>query len=61
MNQEFCPVDIIPPLFSVLIYHLGDEQIPFGGRSSETYSHPINMIKIIIIHVGCVLFDATQK
>jgi hypothetical protein len=24
-NQEFSPVDIIPPLFSMFIYHLGDE------------------------------------
>jgi hypothetical protein len=31
MNQEFSPVDIIPPWFSILIYHLGD-----GGCSSET-------------------------
>jgi hypothetical protein len=25
-NQEFLPVGIIPPRFSMLIYHLGDEQ-----------------------------------
>jgi hypothetical protein len=25
-NQEFFPVYIIPPWFSMLIYHLGDEQ-----------------------------------
>jgi hypothetical protein len=25
-NQELSPVDIIPPRFSMLIYHLGDEQ-----------------------------------
>jgi hypothetical protein len=25
-NQEFSPVNIIPPWFSMLIYHLGDEQ-----------------------------------
>jgi hypothetical protein len=26
MNQEFSPVDTIPPWFSMLIYHMGDEQ-----------------------------------
>jgi hypothetical protein len=26
MNQNFSPVDIIPPWFSMLMYHLGDEQ-----------------------------------
>jgi hypothetical protein len=26
MNQEFSAVDIIPPWFSMLIHHLGDEQ-----------------------------------
>jgi hypothetical protein len=26
INQEFSSVDIIPPWFSMLIYHLGDEQ-----------------------------------
>jgi hypothetical protein len=26
MNQEFSSVDIIPAWFSMLIYHLGDEQ-----------------------------------
>jgi hypothetical protein len=25
-NQEFSPVDIIPPWISMLIYHLWDEQ-----------------------------------
>jgi hypothetical protein len=25
-NQEFSPVDIIPPWFSMLVYHLGNEQ-----------------------------------
>jgi hypothetical protein len=35
----FCPVNIIPPWLSMLIYHLG----LVGGCSSETYSHPIDM------------------
>jgi hypothetical protein len=26
-NQDFSPVDIIPPWFSTLIYHLGDEHL----------------------------------
>jgi hypothetical protein len=26
MNQEFPPIDIIPPWICVLVYHLGDEQ-----------------------------------
>jgi hypothetical protein len=26
INQEFSPVDIILPWFSVLIYHMGEEQ-----------------------------------
>jgi hypothetical protein len=25
-NQEFSTADIIPPCFSMLMYHLGDEQ-----------------------------------
>jgi hypothetical protein len=25
-NQQFCPADITPPWFSMLIYHLQDEQ-----------------------------------
>jgi hypothetical protein len=32
----FVPVNIIPPWLSILIYHLGDEPRPVGGRSSET-------------------------
>jgi hypothetical protein len=35
-NQEFSPVDIIPPWFSSLIYRLGDEQWAVDGRISET-------------------------
>jgi hypothetical protein len=34
MNQEFPPVNIISPWFSMLIYHLGD-----GGHNSETHQH----------------------
>jgi hypothetical protein len=42
-NQEFSPADIIPPWFSMHIYHLGMNNRPAGGHSSETQSHPINM------------------
>jgi hypothetical protein len=35
-NQEISPVDIIPPWFSMLIYHMGVNNRPFCGRSSET-------------------------
>jgi hypothetical protein len=45
------PVDIIPPLFSLLIscyITWGMNNRPVGGRSSETTSHPIDMIIIMI-------------
>jgi hypothetical protein len=32
------PVDIIPPWLSMLVYHLGMNSMPVGGRSSETVS-----------------------
>jgi hypothetical protein len=35
-NKEFSPVDIIPPWFSMLIYHLRAKKRPVNGRSSET-------------------------
>jgi hypothetical protein len=35
-DQEFSPFDIIAPWFSMLVYHLGEENRPVGGRSSET-------------------------
>jgi hypothetical protein len=35
-NQEFSPVDIIPPWFSLLIYYLGMNSRPIGDHSSET-------------------------
>jgi hypothetical protein len=35
--------DIIPPRLSVLIYHLGMNNRPASGRSSEKQSHPIDM------------------
>jgi hypothetical protein len=40
---RFSPVNIIPPLLSVLVYRLGMNNMPVGGRSSETSSHLINM------------------
>jgi hypothetical protein len=35
-NQEFSTVDIIPPWFSMLIYHVGLSNRPVGYRSSVT-------------------------
>jgi hypothetical protein len=49
MNQEFSPVDIIPPWFSMLIYitwRMNNRHV--CGRSSETYSHPFDIIIIVI-------------
>jgi hypothetical protein len=37
------PVSIIPPWALILIYHPGMSNRPVGGRSSETWSHPIDM------------------
>jgi hypothetical protein len=42
-------VDIIPPWFPMFIYHL-EVNMPVGGRSSETWSHPIDMIIVTIIY-----------
>jgi hypothetical protein len=42
----FSPVNIVPPWLSMLIYHLGMNNRPAGGRSSETSSHPIDMMII---------------
>jgi hypothetical protein len=45
-NQEYSPLDIIPPWFSILIYHLGMSNRPVRGLHSEKLSHPIDMIKL---------------
>jgi hypothetical protein len=47
MNREYYPTDIISPLFSIFIYHLGIKNRPVDGRSSEKYSHLIDMIIIV--------------
>jgi hypothetical protein len=47
-NQKFSAVDIISRWFSILIYHLGMSNVPVGGRSSETQSHIIDMVIVII-------------
>jgi hypothetical protein len=39
-------VSIILPWLSVLIYYRGMNNTPAGGRSSETFSHAIYMVKI---------------
>jgi hypothetical protein len=45
---QFSPVDIISSWFSMLVYHLGDENRPFGCCSSEMQSHPIGMIIVMV-------------
>jgi hypothetical protein len=45
MTQVCFPDDIIPPWFSRLVW--GMNKGPVGGRSSLTYSHPIDIITII--------------
>jgi hypothetical protein len=35
-SQEFSPAGFISPYFSILIYHLGMNNRPVGGRGSET-------------------------
>jgi hypothetical protein len=42
-SSSVFPVHIIPPLLSILIYHLGMNNRSVGGRSSETSAHPIDM------------------
>jgi hypothetical protein len=48
-NQEYYPVYIIPPWFSMLLYHQGMNSRPVGDHSSETYSHSIDMIIVVVI------------
>jgi hypothetical protein len=43
-TQEFSPVDIIPTCFFMFMYHLGVCSTPVGGRSAETWSHPITWL-----------------
>jgi hypothetical protein len=43
-SSSVCPISIISPRFSILIYITrGMNNRPVGGRSSETSSHPIDM------------------
>jgi hypothetical protein len=48
-NQVFSPVDIIPPWFPCSFIAWGLNIRHVGDRSSETYSHPIDMMMVIII------------
>jgi hypothetical protein len=41
------PVNIISPCLSTLIYHLGMNNGPVGGLSSETYSHSNDMKNLV--------------
>jgi hypothetical protein len=55
-NQEFSPVNIIPPQSSMLIYITwGMNNTPVGGHSSETCSYSIDMIIIMESHGGMIL------
>jgi hypothetical protein len=42
-NSSVSPVNIIPPWLSTLVYHLGINNRPVSGRSSETQSRTIDM------------------
>jgi hypothetical protein len=42
-NSSVSPVNIIPPWLSTLVYHLGMNNRPVSGRSSETESRTIDM------------------
>jgi hypothetical protein len=51
-SQEFFSFGIIiPPWLSIVIYHLGMNNTPVGGRSSETLSHPIGVIVIVTVEM----------
>jgi hypothetical protein len=41
----FSSVNTIPSWFHIHLYHLGDDR-PVSGRSSETFSHPVDMNKV---------------
>jgi hypothetical protein len=64
-NQGFSPAVIIPPWFSMLIYHVGLNNRPFGGRCSERQCYPIDMIITISAHSvyisGCVTSHVLQS
>jgi hypothetical protein len=48
-ESGFSSVTIISPWCSMLLYHPGINNRLIGGRSSETKSHPIDMI-VILMH-----------
>jgi hypothetical protein len=41
--HRFISEFIIPPWLSIAMYHMGMNNSPVGGRSSETYSHHIDV------------------
>jgi hypothetical protein len=51
-KSGFSPADITPQEFPVLACHLGVNNRPVDGRSSQTQSHPIDMIitMITVLH-----------
>jgi hypothetical protein len=48
-NQEFSPVDIIPPWFSMLIYYLGDEQMHVGVHISPHWHDHHHQLKLFLL------------
>jgi hypothetical protein len=54
-ESGFSSVTTISPWFSMLLYHLGITNRLIGGCSSETKSHPIDMI-IILMHATCLAY-----
>jgi hypothetical protein len=54
-NQEFYPVEIIPPWLSTVVYHLGDEQQARWWPRFRDVSHSVDMNIVIKMH-----FDVDQ-
>jgi hypothetical protein len=47
-SSSVSPVNIFPLSLSILIYHLGINNMSGSGSSSETYSHPIEIYSLLI-------------
>jgi hypothetical protein len=60
-SSSVSPVNNIPPWLSMLVYHLGDKNRPFGGHSSETYSHSIDMNSMKVQTVTAIGFARTAR
>jgi hypothetical protein len=44
-NQKFSSVNIIPPLFTMLIYHMGDEQCSVTPSTSSSSSSSSKLVE----------------